>query len=59
MGHVIEFLSHCNDVEESCNFENLLHAKWSNFDNTQKNPPGMLGEDFFRSGHPNVRLPRL
>ena len=29
-------------------FGNLLHATWSNFENTQKNPPnfsGMLQED--------------
>ena len=28
-----------NNVKESCNFEKLLHAKWSNFarSNTQKN----------------------
>ena len=31
------FVNHYrNSVEERCNFENLLHAKWSNFDNTQK-----------------------
>ena len=33
---------------ESCNFENLLQAKWSNFANTQKIATkfsGMLGED--------------
>ena len=27
---------HSNGVKESCNFENLLHAKWSNFADTQK-----------------------
>ena len=31
---------HVNGVKlkESCNFENLLHAKWSNFGNTLKKP---------------------
>ena len=46
--HVIEFLFHGNGVKESCNFENLLHAKWSNFASTQKKSTkfsGMLGED--------------
>ena len=27
---------HGNGVKESCHFEKLLHAKWSNFANTQK-----------------------
>ena len=46
--HVIEFLFHGNGVKESCNFEKLLHAKWSNFANTHKKSTkfsGMLGED--------------
>ena len=37
-----------NGVKKSCHFENLLHAKWSNFDNTQKKFSKfsrMLGED--------------
>ena len=37
-----------NDVKERCDFENLLHAKWSNFDNTPKKSTKfsrMLGED--------------
>ena len=37
-----------NDVKEKCDFENLIHAKWSNFDNIPKNSTkfsGMLGED--------------
>ena len=36
------------NLKESCNFENLLHAKWSNFANTQKKSitfTEMLGED--------------
>ena len=41
--HVIGFLFHSNGVKESCNFEKLLHAKWSNFANTQKNPPNFQG----------------
>ena len=44
----MEFLFHVNGVKESCNFENLSHAKWSNFDNTRKKSSvfsGMLGED--------------
>ena len=35
---------HGNGLKESCNFENILRAKWSNFANTQK-ISGMLGED--------------
>ena len=45
---VVEFLFHGNDVEERCDVENLLHAKWSNFDNTTKKSTkfsGMLAED--------------
>ena len=42
-------LFHGDDVKERCDFENLLHAKWSNFDyNTPKKSTkftGMLGED--------------
>ena len=37
-----------NGVKESCNFKNLLHAKWSNFVNTQTKFTkfsGMLGEN--------------
>ena len=39
---------HGNSVKEICNFENWLHAKWSNFDNKQKRSTkfsGMLGQD--------------
>ena len=35
-------------LKESCNFENLLHAKWSNFANAPKKItkfPRILGED--------------
>ena len=32
----MEFLFHGNGVKESCNFENVLHAKCCNFANTQK-----------------------
>ena len=38
-----EFLFHGNDVEERCDFENLLHAAWSNFENTPKNQPNFQG----------------
>ena len=44
----MEFLFYVNDFKESCNFENLLHAKWYNFDNTPEKSSkfsGMLGED--------------
>ena len=30
-------------VKESCNFKNVLHAKLSNFTNTQKNQPNFQG----------------
>ena len=46
--HVIEFLFHSNGVKESCNFENVLYAKCSNFTSTQKKYSkysGMLGGD--------------
>ena len=44
----MEFLFHGNDVKEKCDFENLLHAKWANFDNAPKKSTkftGMLGGD--------------
>ena len=41
--HVKEFLFQGNGDKKSCNFEKLLHDKWSNFNNTQKNPPNFQG----------------